>query len=408
MGRLTEDYGKQLLKKEGIKIPPGSVACSPGEASKAAGMLNFPVYVKALVPVGKRGKAGAVKKAANAGEVYKAAEEIMNNKYYNYPVKRVLVEEALEITRELFASITFDFVKRSPVAICGSSGGVDVEEIRRQSPEKIKITEIDPVFGLNPFQAVGIWKQVGLQGRELVQAAGVLVALYRVFRKYDAKLVEVNPLGVTADGDVKAAAAVINVDDQALFRHPEFDGILEVGQDRVWKDFTELEKRVLEANSSIPGGCVIRYTELDGDIGFAVFGGGASLTVMDTIIKLGGKPANYADISPGSGAPQKVAVLFKTILSKPGLKGLIVGGNIVSASSSVAKGSLTTIALFKELNLDLEKFPVVLRVAGNGWEEAMENYRSLPAIHVFGPDTDLQELAGEIVRLTNGHRENKA
>jgi len=164
MGRLTEDYGKQLLKKEGIKIPPGSVACSPGEASKAAGMLNFPVYVKALVPVGKRGKAGAVKKAANAGEVYKAAEEIMNNKYYNYPVKRVLVEEALEITRELFASITFDFVKRSPVAICGSSGGVDVEEIRRQSPEKIKITEIDPVFGLNPFQAVGIWKQVGLQG----------------------------------------------------------------------------------------------------------------------------------------------------------------------------------------------------------------------------------------------------
>lgn len=400
MARLLEQHALRLLQEAEVPVPAFEVVSTPAASKAAAIRLGGPVVLKALIPVGGRGKAGAIKPAKSPEEAELGAREMLGRSMLHFPVDELLVSEAVPIAEEFFVSLTFDSTARKPVLLFSPSGGVDVETILAKDPSQLIEHTIDVSLGLSQLQSRKMAESACLKGKLLTEVADILCALYRLFRRYDVETLEINPLILTADERIIAASAVIVIDDQALFRHPELADIADPQLTNGWRPLTALEKEMREIDRIDPGSA-IRFNEFDsGDIAFMITGGGAGLLALDAILRLGGKPATTFDITPGR-VEEKMYLATKAILSKPGLKGMIAGGNITNFIPIDVKVRGVMRAL-KELQIDAEKFPVVFRFAGPGVETAKALAAELPAIRFCDAATSLEEAVKRIVELTKG------
>lgn len=403
MARLLEHHALNLLKQGGIPVPSFEVASTPEAAKEAAIQLRSPVVLKALIPVGGRGKAGAIKMAHSPQEALESARELLGKIILNFPVGELLVSEAVKIAKEFFVSITFDSMSRKPVVLFSLSGGVDVETIVEKEPERLVQMAIDISVGLQLFQAREIAEGAGLKGKVLMETAEILSRLYRIFRQFDAQTVEVNPLVLTDSGQMIVPSAVIVIDNQALFRHPELEGIADPDRTNGWRPFTALEKEI-RAIDRTDSSSAIRFNEFEeGDIAFLITGGGAGFLAFDAITRLGAKPATSFDITPGR-VEEKMCLATKAILSKPGLKGMIAGGNITNFIPIDVKVRGVMRAL-KDLKVDPKRFPVVFRFAGPGVEVAKKLASELPGIEFYDATTSLEAAVKRIVELTTRNNE---
>lgn len=319
MARLLEHHALDLLKQEGIPIPAFRVVSAPGAAKEVAIRLGCPVVLKALIVVGGRGKAGAIKMAYEPEEAFEQAQQLLGRTVLNFPVNELLVSEAVKIQKEFFVSLTFDSMSRKPVVLFSSLGGVDVEEILVKDPDRLVQTRIDIGLGLQPFQAREMAESTGLAGKILLDAAEILPRLYRIFRQFDCQTVEINPLVLTDAGQLIAPSAVIVIDNQALFRHPELEGIADPDRTNGWRPLTPLEKE-MRAIDRTDSSSAIRFNEFDsGDIAFMITGGGAGLLAFDSILQLGGRPSTAFDITPG-GSRKRCILPRKPSSLSPGSK----------------------------------------------------------------------------------------
>lgn len=390
MGKILENHSKELIRRAGVPTPQNWVAETPEQAEEIVKQFGNPVVLKALVPVGKRGKAGAIKFADTPEEAKEKTRELLSMTVRNFPVEKVLIEEKVDIGEEWYVSITIDKNKQKPVIIATTRGGIEVEDLVREHPDSIVIEHTDPVLGLPGFKPKEIWSRLGLNGKELLLASDVLSKLYAAFLKYDCYLLEINPLVLTKQGEVVAAASVMAVDDAAMYRQKEIESMVEVGSERVWRPLTALEKQMIAVNDADYRGTA-RYTEMDGgDIGFMCGGGGGSLLSFDALVDLGGRPANYTETG-GNPPEEKVYGLTKGILSKPGVKSLFVAHNITNNTQIdvMAKGIVRAI---RELGIDPKTFPIVVREAGVNDAVGKEIFMAA-GIEYYGEDVTIGEAA---------------
>lgn len=395
MARLLEHDSLDLLKRHGVAVPAYSLASSPDEAAAAAGRLGGRAVLKALVPVGKRGRAGAVRLAASPDEARREAARILGMTVRNFPVRRLLVMEALDLKRECFASITFDWRTKAPLLLFCAEGGVDVEEIAAARPGRLLELPIDIVEGLSYPDALDLAARGGLPEPLAAEAARAMCALYIVFRTCDCRTAEVNPLAELADGRLVAASCALELDGQALFRHPDLEARLGEEQGNGWRPLTPLEKTMREIDAIDPHVGAIRFSELEGDIGFMVSGGGYGLTSLGEILRLGGRPACTFDITPGR-YEEKMRRAVLAVLAKPGLRGLVLASNV----SNFARVNVRVAGIvqgLKDAGMDYTKFPVLVRFAGPGVEEARRLIAEVPGVEWREADFSLEDLCRRIV-----------
>ena len=322
--KLQEYQSKRLFAKYGIPIPKGDVATSPAEARRVADHLQGRVVVKAQVLVGGRGKAGGIKLAANEIEAEERARTILGMEIKGLRVNRVLIDEAADITREIYLGVTVERGQRCLVMMASSEGGVDIEEVARTAPEKIARIYVDPCMGLQTFQCRELAFAIGLE-RELTQEfVKICQGLYQAFVESDASLAEINPLVVTGQNRLLAVDGKMVLDDNGLFRH---DQLAEM------RDLTE--ENEFEREARIHG---LTYVKLDGQVGCMVNGAGLAMATMDIIKLFGGEPANFLDIGGGARA-DKVAAALRIILSDANVRAILInifGG--ITRGDEVARG----------------------------------------------------------------------
>ncbi|RLI07795.1 succinate--CoA ligase subunit beta, partial [Candidatus Bathyarchaeota archaeon] len=276
--RLLEWEAKEIFRDYGIPIPKGRITSDPMEAREIAEEIGGPVVVKAQIPVGGRGKAGGVRFAETAEEAYEVAKALIGGEVRGVKVERVLVEEKMDIQRELYLGVVIDRGSRSYTVLATSEGGMEIEEVAARTPEKIIRMTIDPVEGFRVHHARWMVKQIGLIGRDLLRGSDILLRLYRLAVEMDAELTEINPLALTSRGLI-AVDARLNIDDNALFRHQT---LLERFGESELLDLTEREREARKLG--------LTYVELDGDIGIIGNGAGLTMATLDTVQLYGGKP----------------------------------------------------------------------------------------------------------------------
>ncbi len=353
---IHEYQGKQILKQYGVAVPEGYVAFSPEEAVKAAKELGTDVVVvKAQIHAGGRGKAGGVKLAKNLDEVRAYAKELLGKVLVTHQtgpegkeIKRLYIEAGSSIEKEYYLGLVLDR-ETSRVTLMGSEeGGMDIEEVAANTPERIFYEEIDPVVGLTGFQARRMAFNMNIPAKLVNKAAKLMMGLYQAYVEKDAAIVEINPLVVTGDGQVVALDAKFNFDANALYRHQD---IMEM------RDYDEEDAKEIEASKYD-----LSYISLDGNIGCMVNGAGLAMATMDTINYYGGTPANFLDVGGGATA-EKVTEAFKIILSDKNVKGIFVNifGGIMKCDI-IAEG---VIQAAKEVSLDV---PLVVRLEGTNVE----------------------------------------
>jgi succinyl-CoA synthetase beta subunit/citryl-CoA synthetase large subunit len=417
--RLLEHHGLALLESAGVRVAPYRAVETPAGAIEAALALGGRVVVKALVPAGGRGKAGAVRTAATPEAAGEAARDLLGGRVGHFPVEQLLVQARVDVREEHFCALTFDSMTRGPVVLFSAIGGVDVEDLVRDHPERLVTRAVEPGPELAPFVAREIAEAGGLSGQRLLDVADVLTRLYRVFRTADAFLVEVNPLAVDADGAMVAPSAVVTVDDQADFRHPEWDPWVEAARSNGWRPLTPLERQMRGIDAT-DAGSAIRFNELGGlgesgepferaapgtpgrrDIACMITGGGSGLVALDHFSRLGEEPpATTFDITPGR-IEEKMYLAARAILSRPGLRGLVAGGNI-SNFIPVDLRVRGVVRALKELGVDGSRFPVVLRYAGPGVETARGLAAEVPGVEFHDERTSLEEAVERIVARVRG------
>jgi len=353
--KIHEFQAKDILSNFGVPIPKGEVAETPGQAREIANKIGPRVVVKAQVHAGGRGKGGGVKLANTPEEAEKLADEILGMNLVTHQtgpegklVKRVLVEEALDIDRELYIGIVIDRATESPVVMASSEGGIEIEKVAAETPELIFKEYINIATGFGGFQARNLGFKLGLHGNTLKQAVKFLLALYKAFESSDASLAEINPLLITKQGEVLALDAKMNFDDNALARHPEIKNM---------RDLSEEDE--LEVEASKFG---LNYIKLDGNVGCMVNGAGLAMATMDIIMHSGGMPANFLDVG-GGVSEEAVKSAFKILVSDKDVKAALVNifGGIVRCDL-VANGIVKAAR-----NLDL-KIPMVIRLEGTNVE----------------------------------------
>ena len=375
---LHEYQSKQIFAHYGIPIPRGRVASNPGEAKHIAEELGGRVVVKSQVLVGGRGKAGGIRLAKSSEEAEDLASLILGMEIKGLPVRKVLVDEAVGIQKEIYLGITNDRTSRQPVMMASAEGGVDIEEIAARSPEKIIKIHIDPLLGLREYQSRDVAVSIDLPKQYWRAFMGIAEGLWRVYRENDATLVEVNPLVITTDQRLVALDGKMSIDDNALFRHP----------DTAEKRDTDVEAAP-EIEARKYG---LSYIKLDGEIGCMVNGAGLAMATMDIIKLYGGRPANFLDIGGGAGA-DKVAAALRIILSDPHVKAVLInifGG--ITRCDEVGRGILAAIAEVKP------KVPMVVRLVGTNAEEG----RQLLADAKMVTAETLVDAAQKSVNITRG------
>ena len=396
MPRVFEDRAKALLRDAGVRVPQGRSVTTPEEAAEAARAIGGPVMVKALVPVGKRGKAGAILAADTAGEAEEAARKLLGRTVHHFPVRRLLVEEKVAIAQEWYLSIAFDSASRGPLVMFSTEGGVEIEALLEDNPGALKRLEVDILDGLSEERCISFLRACGVHGEGLYRAAMALETCYALFRRTDAQLLEVNPLVLTDTDEVVAAACVLDLDADALFRHAELKELLDEDSGGGWRPPTTAEARVAEIDASIPPYNTARFTEIEGgEIALMWSGGGGGLYLLDTMARLGGAPATAFDITPGP-LEEKYFEITKEILRMPNVMGALAGSNITSFSRVQLKVRAIARAV-EETGVDLAEFPFIVRFAGAGGEEAREIAAGCPGLQYLGDEVTLEEAAERII-----------
>ena len=357
--KIHEYQAKEILRQYNVAVPEGSVATSADEAELIATELGGKVVVKAQIHAGGRGKGGGVKLATNPTEAREAASAILGMQLITHQtgpegqkVKQVLVEKASDIEHEFYLGITLDRAQSKLVVMASKEGGVEIEEVAAETPEKILRETVDPGVGLLPFQATRIAFGLGFEGKQVRQAAGFILNLYKAFIGADCSIAEINPLVTTADGQVLALDAKINFDANALFRQPNFAELRDLDEE----DELEVEASKFDLN----------YIKLDGNIGCMVNGAGLAMATMDIIKLSGAEPANFLDVGGGASA-ETVENGFRILLSDPNVKAILINifGGIVRCDR-VAEG---VIQARKNIEVNV---PLVVRLAGTNADVAAE------------------------------------
>lgn len=406
MAKILENHTKALLKAHGIDVPAATVASSPEEAGDALADLTAPCIVKALVPRGKKGKAGLIREAEDAAAAAQIAGRMIGARTDGLIVEKVYIEEKVAIEKELFVSITYDSLSHSPVILFSPEGGVEIEELAASHPELVFKQTIDILEGLHAFQAKALCLKSGLNKSQALNVSRILVSLYRFFIQSDARLLEINPLCLTASGNIVAVGALLNIDDEALFRHPEFESITSYGLERIMGDLNEREQWVLDADLAAPGSGAVRYTEFEGgEIGLILAGGGASLVAMDTVMRSGCKPANYSDLGPGKGVFEKLQVLIKAVLNNPSVQAIITGAAIATADD-IGRSGAAVARMLKSQGLEPSKTPIVARWAGYNDIEARKAWEDYPGAVYFGAEVSFEEAVEKTVELVKTRRDD--
>lgn len=383
--KIHEYQARQLLSDNGIPVPPADVVRTPDEAVAAFNKINYPLcVVKAQVYAGGRGKAGFVKLVRSAEEARQAAQFMLSNRMVSpqtgpegVPVTVLLVAPAVDIAKEFYVGMTVDRARNTATLIASAEGGVEIEEVAKKSPEKIIKEPMHPLVGLQPFQARELAYRLGFTGKLAGEAAKVMMNLAKVFMKTDASLVEINPLVITPDGKLFAIDAKMNLDDNALFRHPELAAMVDESQEK------PLDVRARKAN--------LNYIALDGNIGCLVNGAGLAMSTMDIIKLHGAEPANFLDVG-GSVTPEGAIEAFRIILSDPKVKGILV--NIFGG---IAKCDVIADALIHAGREVGFKIPVVVRLEGTNVDRARQMLQDAKQdLPTLIPATDLTDAAEKV------------
>jgi len=353
--KVHEYQAKVLLREFGVAVPTGDVADTPAQAKEIAARLGGKIVVKAQIHAGGRGKGGGIKLADDPAGAEAAAKQILGMmlKTPQTPpegvkVRKVLVEEASAIGRELYLSITLDRARSTHVVMASQAGGIDIENVAASTPEKIIREWTHPALGLADFQARHVAFGLGLAGDQFKQGVALIKALWALYLAKDCSLVEINPLVVTKDGLVFALDAKLDVDDNALFRHKELVELRDIH-----------EEDPLDVEASRYG---LNYIKLDGNVGCMVNGAGLAMATMDIVKLAGGAPANFLDVG-GGASPAQIENAFRILSSDPGVKAVFI--NVFGGILRVDRLAEGVIAAVKKLGL---KLPVVLRAEGTNVE----------------------------------------
>ena len=370
---IHEYQAAEILERFGIPLNAGIVCATPQEVQAAAEQLGGTVVVKAQVHIGGRGKAGGVKLARTPEQARDAAAQILGMDIRGHTVHKVLVVPGVDIQREYYLGVVVDRAARGVTVMASSAGGVDIEQVARETPEEIHRELADPLLGLHEYQARRAAFALGIEPRLVNGFATIARQLYEAFIRSDASLAEINPLVLTGEGTWKALDSKITIDDNALPRHPDFAGLRDLAEENP----TEMEARAAGIN----------FVKLDGSIGCMVNGAGLAMATMDAVKRYGGEPANFLDAGGGSNAEQ-VATGLRLILSDPKVRAVLVnifGG--ITRCDVVARGLLAAIDSIKPTT------PFVIRLVGTNQAEGR---RILADAGMTAVDT-MQEAAQQVV-----------
>ncbi|TKX81023.1 ADP-forming succinate--CoA ligase subunit beta [Halorubrum sp. SD626R] len=351
--KLHEHQAKTIFADAGIPVPDSRLATTVEEALDAVDEIGYPAAIKAQVHVGGRGKAGGIKIATDRDEAEQYAEEILGMDLKGYTVDSVLVEAGVDFVDELYVGVTMDRGEGEPVLMVSTEGGVNIEEVAEENPDAIAREHVDPAFGLHPYQARKVVYEAGVDADVALDVASILSTLYDLYEDSDASEIEVNPVMITGDRDVIAADAVMNIDEDALFRQPDLAEMAEASYE------DDLERKAGEYGFD--------YVRLSGNVGIIGNGAGLVMTTLDLVDYYGGKPANFLDIGGGAKA-ERVTQALDMVFSDPNVDSVvfnIFGG--ITRGDEVAKGINEALAEFDEIPK-----PVVVRLAGTNAEEGME------------------------------------
>jgi succinyl-CoA synthetase beta subunit len=384
---LHEYQAKELLSRYQVRVPRGRMVETVPDAVEAADSLGYPVVVKAQIHAGGRGKAGGVKLARSRSDVEKYASEILGKRLVTpqtgpegKEVRKLLIEEGVNIDRELYLSFLVDRSIGWPIAIASQAGGMEIEKVAAETPEKILRAEIDPALGMKPHQARRLAFELGLSGDVHKNAVRFLLSLYQAFRSLDASLVEINPLLVTREKEVMALDAKLSVDDNALFRHPDVKEL---------RDLTEESPLEVEASKFS-----LNYIKLDGSIGCMVNGAGLAMSTMDIIHHAGGAPANFLDVG-GGASPEQIKNAFRILISDPQVKAVLI--NIFGGILRVDRLAEGVIGAVRELDV---KVPVVIRAEGTNVDIGKKMLAE-SGLNFITADS-MQEAASKVVAAARG------
>ncbi|TKX59011.1 ADP-forming succinate--CoA ligase subunit beta [Halorubrum sp. SS7] len=351
--KLHEYQAKSLFADAGIPVPDSRLATSVEDALDAVDEIGYPAAIKAQVHVGGRGKAGGIKIATDREEAEQYADEILGMDLKGYTVDQVLVEAGVDFVDELYVGVTMDRGEGKPVLMVSTEGGVNIEEVAEENPDAIAREHVDPAFGLHPYQARKVVYEAGVDADVALDVASILSTLYELYEENDASEIEVNPVMITSDRDVIAADAVMNIDEDALFRQPDLADMAEESYE------DDLERKAGEYG--------LDYVRLSGNVGIIGNGAGLVMTTLDLVDYYGGAPANFLDIGGGAKA-ERVANALDMVFSDDNVDAVvfnIFGG--ITRGDEVAKGINEALEQFDEIPKK-----VVVRLAGTNAEKGME------------------------------------
>jgi succinyl-CoA synthetase beta subunit len=373
--KLHEYQSKNIFARYNIPIPSGRIAASASEARQLCEELGGKVVIKAQVLVGGRGKSGGIRLVRSPEEAEEVTTQILSMKIKDLPVRKVLVDEAVSIQKEIYLGITNDRSKQKPVLIASSAGGVEIEEVAKKSPDQIAKLYIDPLLGMRDYQIRDIALSIDLPRQFWRPFGEIAFALWKVYVDCDATLAEINPLVITAENHLVALDAKIVLDENGLFRHPELADLRDIDAE----DWSETQGRKFG----------VSFVKLDGQIGCMVNGAGLAMATLDIIKHLGGEPANFLDIGGGASS-EKVAAAMRLILADPNVKAILInvfGG--ITRCDEVAKGLITA---YDEVKPNV---PIVARLVGTNEEIARQILTGSSLIYA----DSLVECAEKVVQL---------
>ncbi|HKM76820.1 MAG TPA: ADP-forming succinate--CoA ligase subunit beta [Candidatus Bathyarchaeia archaeon] len=349
--KLFEYEAKEMVREYDLPVPNGYVASTPDEAKLAWSKIGRPCMIKAQVLVAGRGKAGGIKAASSADEAFQVAKSILSMTIKGEKTVKVLVEEQIEDKFERYVSIVVDRASRCYTILCSTEGGVDIEQVADQNPEKIIRDKIDPLISLQDFQSRIVAKRLGYGGKQMTQLASLISKLFKVMLDYDAELIESNPLIETQSGEFVLADLRILLDDNSLYRHPKFLERMKILE----PDMTPLEVRAHEKD--------LAYVELAGDIGIIGNGAGLVMATLDMILDYGGKAANFCDVGGGANE-ERIAAALEIVLANPRVNSLLI--NIMGGITRCDDVARAILDIQKKMGITK---PMVIRLVGTNEEE---------------------------------------
>jgi len=375
---IYEYQGKQLFSRFGVPVSDGLIAETPEQAREAAERIDAPVMVKAQVLVGGRGKAGGIKYAADPAAAEEHATAILGMDIRGHTVRRVWIERASDIEREYYFSITFDRGAKRPLLMLTTAGGMEIEDVAADTPERIARLHVDPLTGFLPFHARRLCYAARIPAAEIRQASDIMARAYKAFVETDAMLVEINPLIVTPDGELRALDSKYTVDDNALFKHPDIAGMRDL-------DALDDQERMARERG-------VTYVKLDGAVGILGNGAGLVMSTLDVVAGAGGTPANFLDVGGGAQA-EEIVTAMEVLLSDAKVRAVlfnVFGG--ITRCDEVARGILTALEQLRP------QVPIVVRLDGTNRDEGLRLLADAAPANVHVAETMLG-AAEQVVAL---------